>query len=299
MNKIDLSQLDFSTLVFPRITKVFKETVQLYCDCKYDEAELCAKKLKGYEPQLADMRAQTAFFRCDFNECVQQAILFYPFLDEWYSGNKRWETEKMLEYALQKADEEIRREAIEILMSMYHYFSDEQLERRGFEHFKHIPRLIEHAAGNLESVSNPYHIYSPPESPKELSEITDEYLTFHKKRLSKLQGDPLENPGVISHILLMIKDQGHPEDYIELYSKHFSAPQLLNDHFDAAKIYIYLKQEDKARESLINFARYGFIPIEWTDVKPMSIFVDYSFVPLFNKELFDIIYHLPVPQLKF
>ena len=57
--------------------------------------------------------------------------------------------------------------------------------------------------------------------------------------------------------------------------------------------------QEKASEALLNYARYGFIPVEWTDIKPMEIFYDYSFAPLFNKELLNNIYNLPVPQLLF
>ena len=90
-----------------------------------------------------------------------------------------------------------------------------------------------------------------------------------------------------------------PEDYLALYEKHYTSPKFNNRHFSAAQIYIFLKQEEKAREALVNYARYCFIPIEWTDIKPMEIFYDYSFVPLFNKELLETIYNLPVPQLEF
>ena len=253
-----------------------------------------AKKLVGYDPQLADMRAQIAFFRSDFNECVQQALLLYPCLDEWYSGNKKTDTERMLEYALWNADADIKQEAIEILRSMYQYFPEQQLAARGFEHFRYIPQLIEHAEGEPEQFS--FRLYTPPESPKELSAVIDEYLTLHKKRLAGMTGDPMENPSVIGSLLVSVKSQCRPEDYLMLYQDHCTAPELLNQHFSAAQIFLYLKQEDQAREALLNYARYGFIPVECTDVKPVSIFYDYSFVPLFNRELFDAIYMLPVSE---
>ena len=242
------------------------------------------------------MRAQAAFFRSDFNECVRQGLLVYPFLDAWYSGNKRRETEMMLEFAIHRADAEIRQEAIGILAEMHHHFTAEQLGSRGFEHFRYIPQLIEHATGDLESFANPHHIYTPPESPKELCEVTAHYLKLHEKRFAALPGDPLENPAVIAGLLVTVADQCRPADYLELYHKHFAAPELTNSHFTAAKIYLSFRQEDQARDALLNYARCGFIPIEWTDVKPMAIFVDYSFVPLFTKEFLDTIYHLPVPK---
>lgn len=104
MKRIDLSQINFP-LETKRYTKKIKEVIQLYRECKYDEAETLAAKINGYDPQLADMKAQLAFFRSDFNECVQQGLMVYPFLNEWYSENKRKQTERMLEYALQMADE--------------------------------------------------------------------------------------------------------------------------------------------------------------------------------------------------
>ena len=294
MKRIDLSQINFP-LETKRYTKKIKEIIQLFGECKYDEAEALAAKLNGYDPQLADMRAQLAFFRSDFNECVQQGLMVYPFLNEWYSGNKRKQTELMLEYALQMADESIRQEAIEILTEMHGHFTDEQLSTREFEHFKYIPILIEHAEGSLESFA--FRLYTPPESPKELSVLADEYLTLHKKRFAKLQGNPMDNLEVVSGFMVSVFSQCRPEDYLALYEKHYTSPKLNNCHFSAAQIYIFLKQEGKAREALVNYAKYGFIPIEWTDIKPMEIFYDYSFVPLFNKELFRIIYNLPVPQL--
>ena len=94
MKRIELSQINFP-LETKRYTKKIKEVIQLYRECKYDEAETLAAKLNGYDPQLADMRAQLAFFRSDFNECVQQGIMVYPFLNEWYSENKRKQTERL------------------------------------------------------------------------------------------------------------------------------------------------------------------------------------------------------------
>ena len=76
----DLSQINFDAIAFPRKTKTFKNVVQLFSACHYDEAETIAKKLVGYDPQLADMRAQIAFFRSDFNACVQQALLLLVLL---------------------------------------------------------------------------------------------------------------------------------------------------------------------------------------------------------------------------
>ena len=205
MIRYDFSQIDFSSLSFPKKTKKFKEFINLYWDCMYEDAETLSSKLIGYEPQLADMRAQAAFFRSDFNECVNQIMIFYPFLVEWYSGNKRDDTKKMLEYALNKADKDVREEAISILTEMHKYFSKEQLEHRDYLHFKYIRTLIEHSTGNLEEFSNPHYIYTPPEKPKHLNEIIDTYIELHKKRIEKLQCDPMDDPATVREILFQIK----------------------------------------------------------------------------------------------
>ncbi len=191
MKRYDLTQIDFLSLKFPRKTKAFKTVCQLYCDCQYDKAEELSKKLTDHAPQIADMQAQTAFFHGDFNKCVEQIMLFYPFLIEWYSGNKKWETEKMLEFALQKADISVKQETIERLTEMYRFFTPEQLQSRGFEHFQYIPTLIEHANGQLETFANPYHIYSPPQNPERADEIFSDYLSRNQKRLAKLSCVPL------------------------------------------------------------------------------------------------------------
>ncbi len=292
MFSIDMSQIDFSNLTFPRLTKKYKTVSQLYRACQYEEAEALANTLSGNEPQLADMRAQTAFFRSDFNTCVQQTLLFYPYLDEWYSGNKRSESQKMLAFALQRADADIRQEAIGILKKMYHHFSDEQLDRREMAHFKAIPQLIEHATGPLGQCSNPDANYTPPETPQELSAVLDGFLETNKKRLAKLQGDPLDDAQIVSKLLVTVIDQCRPEDYLYLYEKLLCSPALQYAHFRAAKIHLYLNQPEKAREALLNYARYGFWPVEWSDVRPMAI-VDWPFIPLLDKELLDCIYRIP------
>lgn len=292
MYSIDMSQIDFSNLTFPRITQKFKTVSQLYRACQYEEAEALAKTLTGYEPQLADMRAQTAFFRSDFQTCIQQTLLFYPYLDEWYSGNKRSETQKMLVFALQKTDADIRQDAIGILMKMHHHFSDEQLEQREMAHFKAIPQLIAQASDSLGQCSNRDANYTPPDTPKELSDVLDDFLECNKKRLAKLQGDPLDDAQIVSKLLVTVIDQCRPEDYLYLYEKHLCSPVLQYAHFRAAKIYLYLNQPEKASEALINYARYGFWPVEWSDVRPMAI-VDCPFLPLLTKDLLDRIYRIP------
>ncbi len=95
---------------------------------------------------------------------------------------------------------------------------------------------------------------------------------------------------------MQLFNRGYPEEFLSLYEKHCTSPLLMYQHLDAVKIYICLKQPEKAQNALLNYAKYGWIPIEWTDVKPVSMFVDYSFVPLFTKELFDAIYQTPVPR---
>ncbi|HAG14505.1 MAG TPA: hypothetical protein DCG49_11695 [Ruminococcus sp.] len=291
----DLSQINFDAIAFPRKTKTFKNVVQLFSACHYDEAETIAKKLVGYDPQLADMRAQIAFFRSDFNACVQQALLLYPFLNAWYSENKTKETQRMLAFALRKADAPVRQEAFDILMQMHQHFSQQELDKRGFEHFKSIPLLLEHASGDL--VRFAVRNYTPPDDPKPLSAVTESYLECHKNRLAKLSGDPLENPAVLSSLLVSVKAECRPEDYLAIYQKYCTSPQLRNAHFPAAAICLYLQQYDRAKEALLNFAKYGFTPIEWTDVKPMAIFFDYCVVPLFDNAFLERIDRLPVPGI--
>lgn len=62
---------------------------------------------------------------------------------------------------------------------------------------------------------------------------------------------------------------------------------------DAAKIYAYCNEFDKARQVIINSVKYRWQPIEWTDIMPISALLPIEYHYLYTKEFFDKIYNLP------
>lgn len=292
MKTYDYTKIDFPSIEVQRTPKQLQKITDLYRACKFEEAEILLDKAGLQTHQTADIMAQLTFFQWNFDKAVEYILEYYAWLGEWYSGNKKGYTEKMLAFSLLKATPKVREEAIEVLQHMYDSFTEEQL--KDFKHYRQfaaIPRIIDIANGNAE---NYYHTYKPCESPKEFSEVLNDYAKYHDSQLKALRCSPEEDAFTVRDLLILIEDRGKTDDFIRLYEKHCQSSKLSeSNHMVAIKIYMYLKEYERAKNAVVNCIKYTWYPIEYTDVMPLSIFYDYSFMELFTKELFEEIFHIP------
>lgn len=291
MKRYNLSEFDFDAINPVSVPKQLKDITNLYRACKFDEANALLEKFGKLPHQVLDIKAQLAFFKWDFDEAVKYILEYYPFLGEWYSGNKTDDTQRMLVFSLMNASPEVKSEAMEILQEMYGFFNEEQLQKRNLRYFKLIPQIIDAANGNYESYQR---IFVPSEKHLSYEDILQEYSAYHKIKLDSLKSSLEDDARTAGDVLSLIRDNGEPSDFVRLYEKHCKTSKLYyRYHIEAIKIYLYLGELDKARAAAVNYVKYGFIPIEWTDIMPLSVFDNYSFIPVFTKGLFNIIYNTP------
>lgn len=291
MTHYDLSEIDFPSIKPVAAPKPLKEITHLYRACRFEEADKLLEKNDTLPRQTADIKAQLAFFSCDFDKTVQYILEYYPYLNEWYAMNKKSDTEKMLAFSLAKSSEDIKNEAISILDEMYGYFSEEQLSDVRYSHFKAIPRIIDIAKGNYSKYAKGY---TPPESPKEYKEIFDKYAEFHKSQLKALKCAPEDDPKTAGDLIYLIEKSGKPEDITELYEADCKSTKLhYNAHLTAIRVYLYLNDPERAEEAAVDYVKYGWLPITETDIMPVSLFDDYCMTPMLTNELLSTLKNIP------
>lgn len=286
----DTSMIDFNAIETVRITKRLKEIAALYRACRFEEANEQLSAYNKLPHQAAAIKAQISFFNWDFDSTIEHIMDYFPYLCEWYTGNIKWNTFYMLVFSLLKSNSDMRRSCLEYLDSVYKGFSDDQLESKNYWHFTFIPEMIKAADGNMETNKK----YVPPNNPKSFNEIFEGYAGSHKRQLEKLSCSPEEDAKTASDLLLLIYSSGSTEDFIRLYEKHCKSPKNSDFvHFDAARIYMYLGNNERAAQALCDYAEFVWYPIEFTDVKPVSILDGFDLFPLFTKDLFKKIYNIP------
>ena len=74
MTRYDLSQIDFLSIKPVAISKPLKEITRLYRACRFEEADKLLEKNDTLPRQTADIKAQLAFFSCDFDKTVQYIL---------------------------------------------------------------------------------------------------------------------------------------------------------------------------------------------------------------------------------
>lgn len=291
MRSYNISEIHFEEIEPLSLSKKMKQATNLYRACKFDEAEKILTDIHTNPHQIADIKAQLAFFSWEFDKAIEYILEYYPYLGEWYSGNKNRDTQKMLAFSLLHASEKMKKQAIAELQEIHDCFSKEQLDKRGYYQFTCISQILDIASGNYQTYKKPY---SPPEKIKSYEEILQGYAQYHEKELKALHCLPEDDIRIASDLLLLIMDYGKTTDFIRLYEKHCKSSKLYyRNHLRAIHIYLYLQNFERAKEAASDYVKYGWIPIEWTDVMPVSLFDDYCFVPVFTKDLFSEIYSIP------
>lgn len=288
----DISNIDFDNIEVVRVPKKLKDIAELYRSRDFEEADRLLSAFGKLSRQTAAIKAQLAFFSCDFGSAIENIMEYYTYLGEWYTGNMWYQTAMALSYALIRAKSlPVAMDCIEYLKMLYNGLSAEQLENRKLRYLKFIPNILDRADGKFNSTKK----YSPPDIPKSYSELFDGYAQYHQKQLEMLDCPPEDDTHTASDMLILIYSSGSADDFLKLYEKHCKSSELRDGtHIDAARIYMYLGQNDRAAEALLNYASLGWYPIENTDIMPMSILDADDLFLLVSDELLKKIYSEPM-----
>lgn len=284
----DISTIDFSNITVVGVPKKLRDAAQLYRDGHYDEATLQLAAFNKQSRQKAAIEAQLAFFKCDFETAIERIMEYYPYLGEWYSGNMWYQTAMALSFALIRAkSQSIAKECIEYLMTLYNGLSEKQLANKGLRYLTFIPQILDRVDGKFNSTQQ----YFPPEAPKSYDELFDGYAQYHKRQLAKLDCPPEEDTRTASDMLILIDSSGSTDDFLRLYKMHCKSPELRDwAHIKAARIFIFLGENDRAVEALLDFATVGWYPIENTDIMPLSMLDADDLFTLISDEMLAKIY---------
>lgn len=280
---LDISTIDFNNITVVSVPKKLRDIAQLYRDGHYEEADLRLASFEKQPRQRSAIEAQLAFFRCDFETAIEHIMEYYPYLGEWYTGNMWHQTAMALSFALIRAKSQpVAKDCIEYLKALYEGLSEEQLANKGLRYLTFIPQILDRADGKFNSTQK----YSPPEAPKSYDELFDGYAKYHKKQLAKLDCPPEEDTRTASDMLILIDSSGSTDDFLRLYEMHRKSPELRDwAHIKAARIFMFLGDNDHAEEALLDFATVGWNPLECTDIMPMSMLDADDIFPLISDEM--------------
>lgn len=284
----DISTIEFNYINVVSVPKKLRDIAELFRDGHYEEANLRLASFEKQPRQKAALEAQLAFFGCDFETVIERIMEYYPYLGEWYTGNMWHQTAMALSFALIRArSQPIAKDCIEYLKALYESLSEEQLANKGLRYLTFIPQIIDRAYGKFNSTPK----YSPPENPKSYDELFDGYAQYHRKQLAKLDCPPEEDSHTASDMLILIGSSGSADDFLRLYEMHCKSPELRDwAHIKAARIFMFLGDNDRAAEALLDFATVGWNPLECTDILPMSMLDADDLFPLISDEMLAKIY---------
>ena len=200
-----------------------------------------------------------------------------------------------LSYSLRRSkSESIADDCIKYLKKLYSGLSEEQLKRNGLRYMAFIPGILDRVDGKFNSPKK----YAPPDAPKSYEELFDGYAKYHKKQLASLTCSPEDDTRTASDMLILIDSSGDPDDFLKLYEKHCKYQNLRSlSHIDAARIYMYNGDNDRAAEALLDYALLGWYPMESTDVLPASMLDADDLFPIISDKMLLRIYSEPIkPQ---
>lgn len=294
MQYTDISKLDLTAVTMSPIPKKLKDAARLCRCCRFAEAEMLLDTVDGVPHQVAAIQAQLAFFSGDFDKAISLIMDYFPYLCEWYSGNMMQDTVHMLAFSLMHTHSETADTAISCLQRMYDALTEEQRNLRQYRQFTHIPEILQAAEEDLSGLVHQRKCYAPRETPKTTEEIIASYAKYHEKQIQRLKCPITEDTAMAGDLLLLIYDMGTPEEFCRLYEKHCKSSKLYYlSHIRAIRVYQYLGDLPRAEEAALDYVRYGWMPIEHTDVMPLSLLDGYDIFSVLTKESLMQMYSIP------
>ncbi|MBQ9604408.1 MAG: hypothetical protein IJR45_03240, partial [Firmicutes bacterium] len=281
-----------------KIPKKLKEIINLYRMRKYEQADKLLEQLTGFSHQKAAIKAQIAFFNADFEHTVEYISEYFPYLCEWYSGNIKCDTIFMLEYSFVKGENtDLNKKVLNNIKNVYEILTNEQKQGKGFSQYRYYDELKRVFDGDTENtmLDNYGKKYTPPENPKRIEEVLKDFSLENKVSIGSVDDlDGFINDSRVGNMLYYMKIYTSPEDYIMVFEKLKKSKRLSMYQFlDAAMVYLYLGKKEKAEQTIVEIAKYKWIPIEETDVMPVPALSDLGAYELYTKDLFDKLAAVP------
>ena len=246
-------------------------------------------KFDKLEIQKNAILAEIRYFSSEFEKAIEYDKAVFPYWEQWRSGNIFQEHLAAFTFAAMKNN--LSGEAVAFYeLFLENKMKEEELKPHQKNYFKlQINRNIEILTNGFEKYINEDK-YEKKETGKSLSE----FMKQLKDKRPELLPDSIE---AADYILNFIYADGRAEDYIELYEKFAQTNDFNSDHhLNAAKIYIFLNESDKAKKAVLNYAEVGWHPVEHTQVMPMTLFSKYSLYELLTKDFLNKLMIIPKGQ---
>lgn len=265
-----------ATVLSRNMVKVCK----LFLERNYEEAEKLMERLNEPAYLKTAIQAQLSLFLWNFEKTIECCKEYFPYLNEWSTGNMLEESYAMLAFSAIQSGKE--KEVVGYLANFKSDFPRDENERYN----ERITFLIEKYINILEG--KVYKVrYTPPDKPMTLCESID-YLNERNPKMN-LSGDTQEDA---VYILSRMAEKMDCNEYIKYYERFANSSKLSEwTRVSVIEMYLYMNMPDKVRKAVCDCYKYSWIPVEKTIIMPTSILTyDINLWNVFTKEMFDYIY---------
>ena len=265
------------------IPKKLKDICGLYLKRHYDEADALLDKFNKLPHHKAAVLAQKALFSWDFNSAIDLCFEFVPYLSEWHSYNMRSEGIAMLTFAGTHCRTD---EVIAFFEKLRNDYADaDKDDREKVMLLSMINQSLDILHGNMQTHGSPF---TAPECPISIEDIRKNHLVGHYEKYADR-----DDAEAINHIMMVANKKCSAEDYIKLYEMHPQSPDIRDrQRLTAIHAYAYLGDNEKAQQAVIDYWKFGWLPIERTDIMPLDLFPHNCDIwHLFTKDVFSEIYN--------
>ena len=246
------------------------------CDLQrkqFDRASLPSRSaFPKFPAQVDAVLAQAAVFSADWPAAVDLGRKSVLAREQWYSGNFLDENLAALTFGA------IRTGACDDAAQWAREWLASELDDLR-EHIRGVlTKQVEIQSLAMAGAPTGLREWKAAENPKPLA-VFEAMLAANRKRVS---ADSVEG---INYMLHFVATDGDPADFLKLYHRVAEMPQLSDDHhITAARIYKHLGDVAAAKAALLNWRRFGWLPVEATDILPMRLFTFFDLYPILSDQ---------------
>jgi len=242
---------------------------------QFDQASLPTRSAFPKSPVQVDaVLAQAAVFSADWSTAVELGRNSVVAYEQWYSGNFLQENLAALTFIA------IRTGACDPAAQWVQEWLAGELGRDDLrEHMRGVlTRQVEIQSLAMAGAPTGLREWKAAENPQPLAAF-EAKLAANRKRVAP---DSVEG---ISYMLHFVGTDGDPADFLKLYHRVAEMPQLSDDHhITAARIYKHLGDVAAAKAAISNWRRFGWLPVEATDILPMRLFTFFDLYPILSDQ---------------
>ena len=267
-----------------KIPKKLKDILSILRNGQIEEGLEQLEKVKGFEAQKAIVKAEISYFRGNYKEALDFDEQALPFDEQWYAGNVL--TEHLFAYSYASIATGNFLKAEKFLKQFLSEKENSGLPEHQVNFYRHqVTQHLKKINGekNLIIDPNPVHLI-------ENGANKEEFVAQLKQYRSKLQYDSAEGAEYLLHFMFEKCAANTVLEYYEIYKDQIN---LEDHHISAARLYVKINKEEKAREAILRYSCKAWYPVEHIQITPMKLLMFEDLHSIFTQDLKNQIVYSP------